>query len=309
MAKSIPCDGNRVTWYRWRRRVRWLLLWESGDDRHELDDLLRDISQRNAQDLEDQFTSARCEPASCRKNRGSIEVADPEARNSFIRCYRVWYTLFLGIRCVVYARHKLEVWCDPYAGAFNQQETDEFQESGVESDGTTKVEVVALEGNTVTLHITDSPTPVAEMRWIQVVVKTNPKLPDATRPNFDCCITKGEEQAGHLDGGERDRRKQKHNPFFVSPSFPAGWFSDSPWDGYGYFETYITLCRIETQANPEKWRAIAVRTWHWVYEAGKPPALERVRPDDNDSVTATNGAVADFDNAFLYDTWYDGKPP
>lgn len=112
MADSIPCDGNRLTWKRWRRRRRWLFLWVSDDDRQELNDLLHEISQYNMQDLQNRYDAAACDPPKCQKDRTRFEVASPPAQNSYIRCQRPIYTLGLAIRCVVYAKHQVEVWCE-----------------------------------------------------------------------------------------------------------------------------------------------------------------------------------------------------
>ena len=112
MADSISCDGNRVTWYQWRRRRQWYFLYLSDDDRQELNDLLHQISQFNMQDLQNRFDAATCDPPACQKRRTSFDVADPRVDNSYIRHDRPIYTIGLAVRATVFARHKVDVWCE-----------------------------------------------------------------------------------------------------------------------------------------------------------------------------------------------------
>ena len=112
MADTIPCDGVHVPWYRWRRRRRWFFLWVSDDDRQELTDLLAVIGQNNMQDLQNRYDAATCDPPECRKDRTRFETAPPAAQNSYIRCRRPFYGLGLFVRCVVYSRLWVEVWCE-----------------------------------------------------------------------------------------------------------------------------------------------------------------------------------------------------
>lgn len=111
MADSIPCDGQHIVWYRWRRRRSWFFLWVSDDDGQELQDVLAVITQANMQDLQNRFDDASCDPPTCPKHRSRMEVAPPAATNSYVRCRRPFFTLGLGVRCTVYNKMKVEVWC------------------------------------------------------------------------------------------------------------------------------------------------------------------------------------------------------
>ncbi len=112
MVDSIPCDGQRLTWYKWRRRRLWFLLWVSDDHEQEADDVLRAMTQNNMQDLQDRYDAAFCEPETCQKDRSRFEVAEPQSDNFYKRYRRSLLSLGLVIICTIYSRYKVEVWCE-----------------------------------------------------------------------------------------------------------------------------------------------------------------------------------------------------
>lgn len=112
MADIIQCNQGPVTWFKWRRRIRWHFLYLSDDDRNENNSVLATIRQQNMQDLQNRFDAARCDNSACLKTRSDFRVANPVQDNSYIRCSRKYYTLWIGIRCVVYNRIAVDVRCD-----------------------------------------------------------------------------------------------------------------------------------------------------------------------------------------------------
>lgn len=153
-----------------------------------------------------------------------------------------------------------------------------------------------------------------EVRWIQIVTKTNPKLADLTRPNFDALITKGEfkeidpnNDSAVKQGEKRNKRIKEHNPFY--PLTDDKRFRDAPWVGYHYFETFIILCMINEKTNPDQWQAEIIGVWKWIKKQGEAPELIPTKSSNVEFKKALDGAKKDFDNGFEFGKWYLGKPP
>ena len=101
-----------------------------------------------------------------------------------------------------------------------------------------------------------STLPTRALRWMQIVVATNPRqVPDATRPNFDAVMTKGEAalnpQPNPREKAARDGRIRDHNPF----KHDGRRFTDEPSKNYARFETYIILVYIVEKPTPRQWKA------------------------------------------------------
>lgn len=148
-------------------------------------------------------------------------------------------------------------------------------------------------------------SPLQEVRWIQIVVKTNPKLANLSRPNFDCCITKGEfNKSDPTSAGavHRTNRIKDHNPFFALKDDTK--FRDKPWQGYNYFETYIILCMINRRTNPDEWQAEIIGVWKWITEHGKEPKLIPTKSNNRKFKKTLHRAKKDFNYGFNFEKWY-----